>query len=156
MLFYRKRNPYSSPSSSHGGICNCWQFMKMLIILLLVCSVTVMGFITVWLSNQVKDLQQQLNEGMSTNHHDNEADLLNLTCFKQNLCFELSCSLISNTEVTEFEFIHRYDSSNSSIVHYIQFCIYWKIRLQNDQIKFFLINLMPLNAEFLTFDIHGS
>ncbi|XP_011436290.3 CAP-Gly domain-containing linker protein 1 isoform X2 [Magallana gigas] len=58
----RKRNPYSSPSSSHGGICNCWQFMKMLIILLLVCSVTVMGFITVWLSNQVKDLQQQLNE----------------------------------------------------------------------------------------------
>lgn len=89
-------------------------------------------------------------------HHDNEADLQNLTCFKQNLCFELSCSLISNTEVTEFEFIHRYDSSNSSIVHYIQFCIYWKIRLQNDQIKFFLINLMPLKAEFLTFDIHGS
>lgn len=159
MLFYRKRNPYSSPSSSHGGICNCWQFMKMLIILLLVCSVTVMGFITVWLSNQVKDLQQQLNEGMSTTHHDNEAYLQNLTCVKQNLCFELSCSLISTggtTEVTEFEFVYRYDSSNSSIVHYIQFCIYWKIRLQNDQIKFFLINLMPLNAEFLTFDIHGS
>lgn len=58
----RKRNPYSSPSPSSGGICNCWQFMKMLIVLLLVCSVTVMGFITVWLSNQMKDLQQQLNE----------------------------------------------------------------------------------------------
>nr|XP_022316314.1 uncharacterized protein LOC111120002 isoform X2 [Crassostrea virginica] len=57
----RKRNPYSSSAPS-GGICNWWQFVKMLVILLLVCAVTVMGFITVWLANQVKDLQQQLNQ----------------------------------------------------------------------------------------------
>ncbi|XP_062612960.1 uncharacterized protein LOC134274740 isoform X2 [Saccostrea cucullata] len=58
----RKRNPYAASSSTGGGVCNWWQFIKMLVVLLLVCSVTVMGFITVWLSNQVKDLQQQLNQ----------------------------------------------------------------------------------------------
>ncbi|XP_061191843.1 uncharacterized protein LOC133200114 isoform X2 [Saccostrea echinata] len=58
----RKRIPYAASTSPGGGVCNLWQFIKMLVFLLLVCSVTVMGFITVWLSNQVNDLQQQLSQ----------------------------------------------------------------------------------------------
>ncbi|XP_048757548.2 uncharacterized protein LOC125667910 isoform X3 [Ostrea edulis] len=70
----RKRNAYAA-SPSPAGICNWWQFIKMLVVLLLVCSVTVMGFITVWLSGQVKDLQQQLNEVKDTGPQTTADDL---------------------------------------------------------------------------------
>lgn len=88
-------------------------------------------------------------------HHDDEADLQNLTCCKQNLFFELSYSLISNTctEMTEYEFIHRYDSSNSSKVHDIQFCI--NKRLHNSKSSFLINLLCPLlNPSLLIFRGH--
>ncbi|KAK3090195.1 hypothetical protein FSP39_009937 [Pinctada imbricata] len=56
----RRKTNYGPPAASS---CSLWFILKSFLILTLVCAVSVLGFVTVWLSGEVTELKNKLETG---------------------------------------------------------------------------------------------